>query len=163
MATYEPLLDADLLHTELLKTLDHKCDHVHLKLDTFFADIHAKIDNIEASLAKFAAVGVFMEEFNALKPALTAFVERTTPKSACIFCTLAENLDSHPSGRCPRYPGTYARTFQVSKMGLCGQCLKPEHGEDCKVVCGICRQPHNALLCPAKALHVQKNFKKRKF
>ncbi|VDL86102.1 unnamed protein product [Nippostrongylus brasiliensis] len=117
MATYEPLLDADLLHTELLKTLDHKCDHVHLKLDKFFADIHAKIDNIEASLAKFAAVGVFMEEFNALKPALTAFVERTTPKSACIFCTLAENLDSHPAAAALDIPVRMPARSRCRKWG----------------------------------------------
>ncbi|KAK6026568.1 hypothetical protein OSTOST_07450 [Ostertagia ostertagi] len=86
-----------------------------------------------------------------LKPALEVLVARSTPRSACIFCTLEENVDSHPSGRCPRYPNTYSRTFQVSKMGLCGQCLKPAHEAACKVMCGICRQPHNALLCPVKA------------
>ncbi|KAK5972448.1 hypothetical protein GCK32_013836 [Trichostrongylus colubriformis] len=160
MAQYEPLLDDELLQTELLKTLDHKSDLIRLKFDEFASAITARIEQFEATIVKLSSIHQSLEELSSFKPALEKLAERTTPRSACIFCTLEENEDSHPSGRCPRFPNTYARTFQVSKMGLCGQCLKPAHDAVCKVMCGVCRQPHNALLCPSKA---NAFIKKRKF
>ncbi|KIH68847.1 hypothetical protein ANCDUO_00814 [Ancylostoma duodenale] len=39
-----------------------------------------------------------------IEGALNLLIERSTPKSACVFCSLAENADSHHSGRCPRFP-----------------------------------------------------------
>ncbi|VDO86374.1 unnamed protein product [Heligmosomoides polygyrus] len=62
-----------------------------------------------------------------IEAALQVLRDRTLPKSPCIFCTIAENPDSHHSGRCPRFPDPVSRAVQASKMGLCECCLKPAH------------------------------------
>ncbi|VDP35368.1 unnamed protein product [Heligmosomoides polygyrus] len=158
MTNYEPLLDADLLHTELLKTIDKKSDHICLKLVDFVSVIVTRLDKIDKSPKRLSSMPDALQELRTLKPAISAFIERTRPKSAYIFCTVKDNLDSHPSGRCTRFSAPYARTFQVLKMGLCGHCSKPAHGEECMVTCNVCRQPHNALLCPGRmGPHPKKN------
>ncbi|VDP09566.1 unnamed protein product [Heligmosomoides polygyrus] len=112
MTNCEPHLDADLLHTKILKAIDKKSDHICLKLPDFVSVIVTRPDKIDKALKRLPA----------------------RPKSACILCTLEDILDHHTSGRCPRLSGTYARTFQISKMGLCGQCLKSAHEEECMVL-----------------------------
>ncbi|VDP05042.1 unnamed protein product [Heligmosomoides polygyrus] len=145
MTNYETLIDADLLHTELLKTIDKKSDHICLKLVDFVSVIVTRLHMIDKSLKRLSSMPDALQELSTPKPAISALIKRTRQKSACIFCTLEDNLDSHPSGLCPRFSETYARTFQVSKMGLCGLCLKPAHEEEC-LRGSVCRQPYKALL-----------------
>ena len=158
MTNFDPLLDTDLLHTELLKTIDSKADVINLKVEQF----SATTERVERALQKLSIIEHKLDEFLNIRPALELLIERSTPRSACIFCSIDENVDSHTSGRCPRFPNPYSRTFQVSKMGLCGQCLRPAHERECRVMCGICHQAHNALLCPARAPSAPYASKKRK-
>ncbi|VDO14757.1 unnamed protein product [Haemonchus placei] len=95
MAQYEPLLDEDHLHTELLKTLDHKSDVIRLKLDEFISTMSARIEQLQATIERLSIIQDSLGDFTKLKPALERLVERTTPRSACIFCTLQENEVSH--------------------------------------------------------------------
>ncbi|EYB80848.1 hypothetical protein Y032_0398g720 [Ancylostoma ceylanicum] len=97
-----------------------------------------------------------------IEGALNLLIERSTPKSACVFCSLAENADSHHSGRCPRFPDPVSRAVQASKLGLCERCLKPSHPNDCGIACQYCRMPHNSLLCPSRSFHYASTSKKRK-
>ncbi|VDP09922.1 unnamed protein product [Heligmosomoides polygyrus] len=144
---------------ELLKTIEKKSDHICLKLVDFISVIVNRLDKIDKSLKRLSSIPDALQELSMVKPAIFALIERTRPKQACIFCTLEDSLDSHTSGRCPQFSGTYARMLQVSKMGLCRQRLMPAYEEECMVRCSVCRQPHNTLLCQERMRPIRKiNF-----
>ncbi|KIH62798.1 hypothetical protein ANCDUO_06916 [Ancylostoma duodenale] len=46
-------------------------------------------------------------------------VERSAPKSNCVFCSIEDNRDNHFSGRCSRYFDPVTRTAQAMVLGLC--------------------------------------------
>ncbi|EYC45671.1 hypothetical protein Y032_0420g1141 [Ancylostoma ceylanicum] len=69
-------------------------------------------------------------------------LERTEPKSNCVFCPVDENRDSHPSGRCLRYADPVSRTSRLTTLGFCLRC-KPRHDDDCVVNCINCGLVHN--------------------
>ncbi|KAK6735627.1 hypothetical protein RB195_018689 [Necator americanus] len=77
-------------------------------------------------------------------------LERTAPKSSCLFCTVDENRDNHHSERCPRFPDPISKTAQATKLNLCLLCLKAAHEDTCGVKCGSCGLGHNFLLCSSK-------------
>ncbi|KAK5980220.1 hypothetical protein GCK32_022376, partial [Trichostrongylus colubriformis] len=99
------------------KTLDHKSDPIRLKFDEFASAVTARIEQFEVTTVKLSFSRHLLEELSSFKPALEKLAERTTPRL-----------------HCPRFPNTYARTFQVPKMGLCGQCSKPVYDAVCKVM-----------------------------
>ncbi|KAK5964758.1 hypothetical protein GCK32_013744, partial [Trichostrongylus colubriformis] len=71
---------------------------------------------------------------------ITVLLERTAPKSSCIFCTVTENVDGHYTGRCHRYSDPVSRAMRVAELRLCSRCLRPDHGAAlCTVSCSICR------------------------
>ncbi|RCN42697.1 hypothetical protein ANCCAN_11337 [Ancylostoma caninum] len=72
-----------------------------------------------------------LEENNRM---LRTLLERTAPKSNCMFCPVESNRDSHHSSRCPRYPDPVAKASQATKLGLCLRCLKAAHEDDCVVM-----------------------------
>ncbi|KAK6031955.1 hypothetical protein OSTOST_01876 [Ostertagia ostertagi] len=83
-----------------------------------------------------------------LEGAVKELLERSTPRSSCLFCPLPDNRDGHTTSRCNKYPDAVAKSMQVARLGLCGRCLKPAHDDDdCGVQCAACGRPHNVLLC----------------
>ncbi|RCN49950.1 hypothetical protein ANCCAN_03986 [Ancylostoma caninum] len=85
----------------------------------------------------------------------------TARKSNCVFCPVKENRDSHYSSRCFKYADPVSGTVQATKLGLCLKCLKPSHGDDCKVACVGYGLDHNLLLCNSKRPHVTNNKRPR--
>ena len=126
---------------EAMDELD-RCD-----LATLLANLLPRLDALEHS--------------NRILLERTAIIlERTAPKSSCIFCPVDENRDNHFSGRCSKYPDPVTKAAQATKLGLCLRCLNPAHGDSCVVKCGNCGSGHNFLLChnrrpqlPAKRQH----------
>lgn len=92
--------------------------------------------------------------------AFETILERTKPKSSCVFCSFDDNKDGHPTGRCCRFPDAVARAVQANVLGLCNRCLQPNHSDDCGFKCAICDQGHNMLLCPSRSQ--ASPFKRRK-
>lgn len=126
------------------------------------SDVSTMLDQAECSpsnaelLAEMIAVRQQMESsynhlatrLHHLEGAMAELLERTKPRSPCIFCPLPENRDGHTTTRCNRYPDPVAKSVQATRLGLCERCLKPLHGdEDCGVQCSSCGRPHNVLLC----------------
>ncbi|VDO23671.1 unnamed protein product [Heligmosomoides polygyrus] len=58
-------------------------------------------------------------------------LQRTQPKSNCVFCSYEDNKDGHPTGRCCRFPDAVARAVQANVLQLCNKCLQQKHDEDC--------------------------------
>ncbi|CAJ0605089.1 unnamed protein product [Cylicocyclus nassatus] len=106
------------------------------------------------------AVQATSERWSIIHHQLTIMVERTTPRSNCMFCTVEDNKDQHPTGRCCKFPDAVSRAVQASALGLCERCLQPKHHEDCGVTCPICGRLHNVLLCPNRGQNGP--FKRRK-
>ncbi|RCN49100.1 hypothetical protein ANCCAN_04845 [Ancylostoma caninum] len=77
-----------------------------------------------------------------------------TEKSNCVFCSVEKNRDSHYSSRCCKFADLVYRTVQASNLPLYLKCLKPSHGDDCKVICVGCGLSHNQLLCNSKRPYV---------
>ncbi|VDO65269.1 unnamed protein product [Heligmosomoides polygyrus] len=75
-------------------------------------------------------------------------LQRTQPKSNCVFCSYEDNKDGHPTGRCCRFPDAVARVVQANVLQLCNKCLQQKHDEDCGFRCAICDQGHN--ICAEK-------------
>ncbi|KIH64016.1 hypothetical protein ANCDUO_05676 [Ancylostoma duodenale] len=137
MTTFDPLLNTEELHTELLKTVDHKLldteelptellktvDHkykldvLHLKFEEFASTVTARLENQLTS--RLDAIHNTLAVFQNLDTIHTHLMERTTPKSQCVFCPLEDNIDLHHSARCPRFLKSYSRTFEASRIGLC--------------------------------------------
>ncbi|KAK6764974.1 hypothetical protein RB195_025056 [Necator americanus] len=77
-----------------------------------------------------------LPRLDSLEKACQTLLERTAPKSSCLFCTVYENRDNHHSGRCPRFPDPSSKTAQATKLNLCLLCLKAAHEDTCGVKCG---------------------------
>ncbi|EYC19965.1 hypothetical protein Y032_0023g804 [Ancylostoma ceylanicum] len=104
---------ATLLHHLLprLDAIDSRLNSIDTRLD----GIDTRIDN----------------RHDASDAMLETILERTAPKSNCVFCEVDENRDSHHSGRCSRYPDPVSRTAQATRLGLCLRCLKGLHRDEC--------------------------------
>ncbi|EYC40107.1 hypothetical protein Y032_0629g849 [Ancylostoma ceylanicum] len=110
---------------------------------------------LQRILSQLTTLNFRMERLESDSRALTSntdlLVERSAPKSNCVFCSVEDNRDNHFSGRCSRFSDPVARTAQAMVLRLCLKCLKPEHGaEDCRMRCGGCGRDHNQLLCSSK-------------
>ncbi|EYC08940.1 hypothetical protein Y032_0063g3445 [Ancylostoma ceylanicum] len=103
-------------------------------------------------------------QLQSIHNACLELLERSKPKSPCIFCSLTENLDSHSTMRCNRFPDPVSKALQAARLQLCERCLKAQHdGEDCGVKCTMCGLPHNTLLCHNRARPEVQPFKRRRF
>ncbi|KAK6750575.1 hypothetical protein RB195_002507 [Necator americanus] len=91
-----------------------------------------------------------LPRLDSLENACQTLLERTAPKSICLFCTVDENRDNHHSGRCPRFPDPISKTAQATKLNLRLLCLKAAHEDTCGVKCGSCGLGHNFLLRTSK-------------
>ncbi|KAK5976305.1 hypothetical protein GCK32_022882 [Trichostrongylus colubriformis] len=133
-------------------------DDLEQELQLFELERQAAMDAISNTLqgitnrldTLFAVVAEMRDEVHTL-------LERTTPKSTCVFCTLAENVDGHFTGRCHRYLDPVSRAMRVSELHLCARCLRPEHGSAiCTVSCNLCRGSHNTVLCSGPPMKKRK-------
>ncbi|KIH53330.1 hypothetical protein ANCDUO_16546 [Ancylostoma duodenale] len=143
--------------SDFAKVLD-EMDHEHRQSPVIQA-LQAIDDKMASLFNVFATLNARQDR---LEAAINLITERSAPVPSCLFCPVAENLDSHQSGRCTRFPDTVSRAVQASRLGLCERCLKTGHEEDCGVTCQFCRLPHNTLLCPTRSLHFRHQPKKRK-
>ncbi|KAK6033498.1 hypothetical protein OSTOST_00307 [Ostertagia ostertagi] len=124
------------------------------QLNAFAAGLTSKID---------ALADMHTRQIDALNRKVELLLERTQPRSNCLFCPIADNKDCHPTGRCCRYPDAVSRAVQANNLGLCNRCLQPRHGEDCGILCTYCGREHNVLLCPNKLSQSTASLKRRKF
>ncbi|VDP07335.1 unnamed protein product [Heligmosomoides polygyrus] len=124
------------------------------QLNSFAITFASKIDAVADGLAR---------QTEALNKKMDLLLERTQPRSNCIFCTINDNKDCHPTGRCCRYPDAVSRAVQANNLGLCNRCLQPRHSEDCGILCTYCGREHNVLLCPSKLSQANASLKRRKF
>ncbi|EYC39968.1 hypothetical protein Y032_0635g925 [Ancylostoma ceylanicum] len=131
---------------EAIKELKEKTEFCLLSLN-------AKVDGI-AQLTN--------ERWHCVQQILDLLLERTKPRSNCVFCTVEDNKDQHPTGRCCKYPDAVSRAVQAAALGLCERCLQPKHVEDCGVSCPICTRNHNVLLCPNRGTQAVPMYKRRK-
>ncbi|VDP43720.1 unnamed protein product [Heligmosomoides polygyrus] len=124
-------------------------------------ELDVQVHNCEAVAAQVSEAVTILREMvpriatmerasKTMERALNTLLDRSTPKSSCVFCPVDENRDNHFSGRCSRFADTVARTAQASRLRLCLCCLMPEHMDDCRVKCGNCGLDHNVLLCTRK-------------
>ncbi|RCN24206.1 hypothetical protein ANCCAN_30103 [Ancylostoma caninum] len=95
----------------------------------------------------------------AFKRRFDTLLKRTEPKSNCAFCTYNDNKDSHPTGRCCRFPDAVSRAVQAASLNLCQKCLQQRH---CGISCTFCGRDHNVLLCPNKSTIAPHPYKRRK-
>uniref|UniRef100_A0A7I4XXP8 Uncharacterized protein n=1 Tax=Haemonchus contortus TaxID=6289 RepID=A0A7I4XXP8_HAECO len=123
------------------------------QLNVFAMSINAKLDAIAETLTRQA--DIFNQKLDQL-------MERTKPKSSCLFCSIDDNKDNHPTGRCCRFPDPVSRAAQAANLQLCNRCLQPRHPGDCGVQCTYCGRDHNALLCPSRSSQSSSPFKRRK-
>ncbi|KAK5984922.1 hypothetical protein GCK32_000992 [Trichostrongylus colubriformis] len=118
-----------------------------------FVSLDGKIDTMTS---------ILNHQFEALNRRIDIILERTAPKSNCVFCSIEDNNDSHPTGRCCRFRDAVSRAVQAANLRLCNRCLQPRHANNCGVVCSYCSQDHNVLLCPHKYSSASSSFKRRK-
>ncbi|EYB92010.1 hypothetical protein Y032_0199g1666 [Ancylostoma ceylanicum] len=123
------------------------------KIEFCLLSLNAKVDGI-AQLTN--------ERWHCVQQILDVLLERTKPRSNCVFCTVEDNKDQHPTGRCCKYPDAVSRAVQAAALGLCERCLQPKHVEDCGVSCPICTRNHNVLLCPNRGTQAVPMYKRRK-
>ncbi|EYB82324.1 hypothetical protein Y032_0362g3507 [Ancylostoma ceylanicum] len=113
------------------------------------------LDAADQQTMQLTTLNFRMERLERDDRALTSntdlLVERSAPKSNCVFCSVEDNRDNHFSGCCSPFSDPVARTAQAMVLRLCLKCLKPEHrAEDCRMGCGDCGRDHNQLLCSSK-------------
>ncbi|VDL66139.1 unnamed protein product [Nippostrongylus brasiliensis] len=122
------------------------------ELSKFICDTNNRLDALHQELASHRT---------ALMGSVDEILLRTAPKSNCLFCSVEDNKDSHPTGRCCRFPDPVSRAVQASTLRLCNKCLQRIHPDDCGIRCSFCGREHNVLLCPEKATQAQ-SYKRRK-
>ncbi|KAK6061260.1 hypothetical protein COOONC_01076 [Cooperia oncophora] len=123
------------------------------QLNMVIMSLNAKLDAVMEALNR---------QTETMSNKLDLLLERTKPKSSCVFCTFEDNKDNHPTGRCYRFADPVSRAVQASHLHLCNRCLQPRHCEDCGITCSFCSGNHNVLLCPAKASASSTPYKRRK-
>ncbi|EYC44581.1 hypothetical protein Y032_0457g1818 [Ancylostoma ceylanicum] len=126
---------------------------------TLLHDIVSAVQSLQSQME--AATSHLSARLSAVEEACAELLERSKPRSPCIFCPLPENKDGHNTTRCSRFADPVAKSVQATKLGLCERCLKPTHGDDCGVQCARCGRPHNVLLC-AERQPVAPGFKQRR-
>ncbi|KAK6015070.1 hypothetical protein OSTOST_19513 [Ostertagia ostertagi] len=124
------------------------------QLTMFVMSVDAKME---------ALVDLVNRHNNVVNQKLDLIMERTKPHSSCVFCSIEDNRDNHPTGRCCRFPDAVSRAIQVTNLRLCNRCLQPKHNEDCGILCTFCGKEHNVLICPGKASLGTSSYKRRKF
>ncbi|KIH45386.1 hypothetical protein ANCDUO_24573 [Ancylostoma duodenale] len=160
----QAMQDLDFMHLPDYSTMMSMLRQISLKLD----DIIPRVQRLEAILPRMESldnVGPELQQLRLDNELLLqhtgTIMAHTAPKSNCVFCSVEENRDSHYSSRCCKFADSVTRTVQASKLGLCLKCLKPSHGDDCKVACAGCGLGHNQLLCISKRPHANANNNKR--
>ncbi|EYC13489.1 hypothetical protein Y032_0043g742 [Ancylostoma ceylanicum] len=115
MATFDPLLDTEELHTELLKTIDSKLDVLNLKVEELAASTTARLAHLDSRLEATISC---LPNFRHLDEILSQLLKRTAPKSACVFCSIEENVDSHQRqvSAVSRHALTYVPGLKASTM-----------------------------------------------
>uniref|UniRef100_A0A7I4Y422 Zinc knuckle CX2CX4HX4C n=1 Tax=Haemonchus contortus TaxID=6289 RepID=A0A7I4Y422_HAECO len=53
--------------------------------------------------------------FDGIEAALQLLMDRTAPRSQCVFCATAENTDAHTSARCPKFPDPVSKAIRASQ------------------------------------------------
>ncbi|XGW29823.1 hypothetical protein V3C99_009122 [Haemonchus contortus] len=121
---------------------------------SFSSEMQAAIDELDRCDAA-TILHNLMPMMKAMDAKLDQLLERTAPKSSCVFCTVEDNKDNHFTARCSKFPDSVSRAAQASKLHLCVKCLKPEHDLDCGMKCGNCGLDHNSYLCSRRRPHAQ--------
>ncbi|KIH50811.1 hypothetical protein ANCDUO_19107 [Ancylostoma duodenale] len=129
-------------------------------MEAAISHLSARITALENSCSRIAAVENSCSRIPVVEGACVELLERSKPRSPCIFCPLPENKDGHNTARCSRFADPVAKSVQATKLGLCERCLKPTHEEDCGVQCARCGRPHNVLPC-ADRQSMAPSFKRR--
>ncbi|CAJ0596963.1 unnamed protein product [Cylicocyclus nassatus] len=96
-------------------------------------------ERMESALAAInGKVDAIIQLMHEQRHQLEVMVERTNLRSNCVFCTVADNRDQHPTGRCCKYPDAVARAVQAAALELCERCLQSKHRDECGVTCPAC-------------------------
>ncbi|KIH64531.1 hypothetical protein ANCDUO_05158 [Ancylostoma duodenale] len=158
--------DLDSMHLSDYSAMMSLLRPISLKLD----DVIPRVQRLEAILPRMESLDNVGPEIQQLRLDNELLLQHTgtimvhtapKSKSNCVFCSVEENRDPHYSSRCCKFADPVTRTVQASKLGLCLKCLKPSHGDDCKVACAGCGLGHNQLLCNSKRPHANANNNKR--
>ncbi|KAK6019688.1 hypothetical protein OSTOST_14670 [Ostertagia ostertagi] len=131
--------------------LDREIQLLEFERQTSMDAIRDTLQSITTRLdSLFAMVGEMKQDVRTL-------LDRTAPKSSCVFCLVNDNVDNHLTSRCHRYPDPISRAMRISELRLCERCLRQEHGAAvCTVTCNNCRGPHNTVLCAGHPIRKRK-------
>ncbi|VDL67380.1 unnamed protein product [Nippostrongylus brasiliensis] len=135
-----------------IEPLSDAIKELNEQLTAFAMTTNAKLD---------AVADILNRQQDSLNQKLTALIQQTTPHSSCLFCSVEDNRDNHPTGRCYRFPDAVSRAVQAANLQLCNRCLQKKHQEDCGICCTYCGKDRNVLICPIKASGAS-SFKRRK-
>ncbi|VDP39760.1 unnamed protein product [Heligmosomoides polygyrus] len=82
-----------------------------------------------------ALVDILNRQSKVVNNKIDLILERTIPKSSCVFCAVDGNKDNHPTGRCCRFPDAVSRAVQAANLRLCNKCLQPRHADSSRIQC----------------------------
>ncbi|VDL73158.1 unnamed protein product [Nippostrongylus brasiliensis] len=134
-------------------------DDIDRELRRMDAERQASLESFVKSVAILSnRLESVLSKVSQIQDDVAVLLERSTPKSSCVFCLFDENVDGHHSGRCHRFPDPVSRAMRASELRLCGRCLRPEHGKGSTVTCSSCRGEHNVILRSSRAAP---SFKRR--
>lgn len=86
-----------LLIQKMADDLDREIQLLEFERQTSMDTIRDTLQTITSRLdSLYAMVGELKEDINIL-------INRTAPKSSCVFCPVADNVDNHLTSRCHRY------------------------------------------------------------
>lgn len=126
-------------------------DDIERELRNMETERQASLEALTRTVAIISGrVDSALSKISQIQDDVSVLLERSTPKSNCVFCTAGENVDAHHTARCHRYPDPVSRAMRASELRLCRQCLRPDHGKNCQVTCSICRGDHNTVLCSTR-------------
>ncbi|VDL71983.1 unnamed protein product [Nippostrongylus brasiliensis] len=127
-------------------------DDIERELRNMESERLASVEAISRTVAIISGrVDSVLTKVSQIQDDIRVLLERSTPRSNCAFCSSEDNVDAHHTGRCHRYSDPVSRAMRASELHLCRQCLRPEHGTNCKVSCSICRGDHNTVLYSTRA------------
>uniref|UniRef100_A0A7I4YG21 t-SNARE coiled-coil homology domain-containing protein n=1 Tax=Haemonchus contortus TaxID=6289 RepID=A0A7I4YG21_HAECO len=157
---------AELCNNSLFVTMDEVDVAMHIQpLVEAVKDLREQLNVVAVGLnSKIDALAdMLTRQSDTINRKVELLMERTQPKSNCLFCLIEDNKDCHPTGRCCRYPDAVSRAVRASNLNLCNRCLQPRHREDCGILCTYFGREHNVLLCPSKLSQSTGSLKRKKF